>query len=174
MFFSEEAVISQIHKIPHIPDYTTNFTPKQKTPEKVTHLSNREKGRLSTICKKLNIQDNHTATVLENYVKETFNRNIGINEATGQNCLPESVLQQISNTDFLNDSLTGNMYNSQDSRLQTIHYVATNYECIFPLVKDFLSGSFVEYLERMVSINEPADNAFIIELRHRLEVRVHF
>ena len=111
VFFTEEVVISQIHKIPHIEQYTTNFTPKQKTPEKVKHISNREKGRLSTICKKLNIQDNHTATGLENYVKDTFNRNIGMNESTGQNCLPESVLMQISSRDFLNDPLTGNMYN---------------------------------------------------------------
>ena len=157
-------ILNSIQHISHL---------NKKTSEKVKHLSNREKGRLSTICKKLNIQDNLTATVLENYVKDTFNRSIGMNESTGQNCLPESVLMQISNRDFLNDPLTGNMHNSQDLRWQTIHYMAVNYECILPLVKDFLTGSFVEYLERMVSINEPADNVFLIGLRHMLEVSVH-
>lgn len=135
-------------------------------------LTPAEMSKLSKGAKALNLCDNRKAAAVENFLKDTFGRIIKKTdlETSDKNCLPESILQQISNKEFMEEETTQLLYRPQNLRLQCVQYGVENYEQISPLLINYVTGSVKEYLYSMIDSSSETDFPLLILARLVLEV----
>ena len=129
---------------------------------------------MSKVSKVLNICDNKKSAAIEGYLKEHYDRvllptNL---ESDEQNCLTESVLNQVSNKDFMENPDTQELYSPQHLRLQCVMWAVQNLEETDKLIKHFLSCPLKEYLYKMCSKDTEGDIPLLMLARKVLEVRI--
>ena len=61
-------------------------------------------------------------------------------------------------------------YNAQNLRLQTVAFMAKNYEFMYNKVMHTITGSFIQWLLDMMDPQTEGDTAALIGMRHLLEV----
>lgn len=145
-------------------------------PKRGRPITPTERIKLTRPAKILNLADNRQATVVEKYVKEEFKRMLIGTELQGEenNCLTEAILLQLVNKDFMEDSITHQVYTPQHLRLQCIMYAVENCEEVTPLLTNYMSGSVKEYLFSIIPATSECDFPMLILARLLLEVRDKF
>ena len=120
-------------------------------------------------AKILNIPNNKKATEIKNYILDKFERVLvdTMNEYDN-NCLFESILCQLANRRFMFKDTQH--YNAQNLRLQTVAFMAKNYEFIYNKVMHSITGSFIQWLLDMMDPQTEGDTAALIGMRYLLQV----
>ena len=86
-------------------------------------------------AKTLLLGDTRKVQAIADFVKSMFMRDIvPIEDLSTQNCLYEAWLEQISNSDFMYHSDTGEQYSPLDLRTQLLYNMVVNYEAYYPQV----------------------------------------
>ena len=135
-------------------------------------LTPSELGKLSKSAKTLNLTDNRKAAAVDLFLKDTFARCVKPTDLDSEdkNCLPESILEQLSNKDFMEDEATQAIYTPQHLRLQCVQYGVDHYDDISPMLLNYVTGTVKEYLYSMISSKSETDFPLLILARLVLEV----
>ena len=64
-------------------------------------------------------------------------------------------------------------YTSTHFRLQVVHFMALNYEYMYPKLKHHISGNYKQWLMNMMDPQTDGDTGALIGCRHLLQVSYH-
>lgn len=169
-FFTSEQVEGLIKQIPDISPYTDCFPEDEEPVSKSRSLTKKELSKLSPEAKILNLSSNKKAKEMKEYLLEKFDRVlVDTLELDNNNCLFQSILCQLSNQRFMLNS-EGKLYDSQCLRLQTVAFMAINYEEMYNRVKHSLTAPYKKWLLDMTDPMTDGDTVALIGIRHLLKV----
>ena len=173
-FYTEQDVETLIKQIPDISPYIDPVPEDEEPISKSRSLTKKELAKLTPEAKILNIASNKKAKEIKEYLLEKFDRvMVDTLDKDNNNCLFQSILCQISKHRFMFNS-DGKQYDSQCLRLQTIAFMAVNYEEMYNRVKHSLNGPYKRWLLDMIDPMTDGDTAALIGLRHLLKVSLTF
>ena len=173
-FYTEQDVESLIKQIPDISPYIDAVPEDEEPISKSRSLTKKELAKLTPETKILNIASNKKAKETKDYLLEKFDRVlVDTLDKENNNCLFQSILCQISNHRFMFNS-DGKQYDSQCLRLQTIAFMAVNYEEMYNRVKHSLNCPYKRWLLDMIDPMTDGDTAALIGMRHLLKVSLSF
>ena len=127
-FYSAQDVEGLIKQIPDISPYIDSVPEDEEPVSRFRNLTKKELAKLTPEAKILNLSSNKKAKEIKDYLLENFDRILvdTLNQ-DNNNYLFQSILCQISNQRFMFNS-DGKPYDSQCLRLQTVAFMAINYE----------------------------------------------
>ena len=173
-FYTEQDVETLIKQIPDISPYIDPVPEDEEPISKSRSLTKKELAKLTPEAKILNIASNKKAKEIKEYLLEKFDRvMVDTLDKDNNNCLFQSILCQISNHRFMFNS-EGKQYDSQCLRLQTIAFMAINYEEMYNRVKHSLNCPYKRWLLDMTDPMTDGDTVALIGMRHLLKVSVTF
>ena len=180
--YEEQDIIQQIDLLPDNPygELPPGVTPEQleKAKEQPGEhpLSSKEKANQNKYAEALCLRDNRKASGIAHYIKTVLFRDLDTTKQSSdnRNCAYGSVLQQVSNKEYLYDPQTGQEFSDFDFRKQTIYHMAVNAESIYPLVQHHLDCPFKTWLKQQINPMADGDMCSLIGIRHLLNVSTTF
>ena len=173
-FYTEQDVESLIKQIPDISPYIDPVPEDEGPISKSRSLTKKELAKLTPEAQILNTASTKKAKEIKDYLLEKFDRVLlDTLDKQNNNCLFQSILCQISNHRFMFNS-DGIQYDSQCLRLQTIAFMAINYEEMYNRVKHSLNFPYKRWLLDMIDPVMDGDTAALIDMRHLLKVSLTF
>ena len=168
-FFQNTDVETVIRQIPDESPYIDVIVFHEEPLPKGRSLTKKELSKLNKEAKLLNITNNKKAKNVTKYILDTFDRTlVDTIDPDNANCLFKSVLVQLSNLRYMFKDTTH--YSPQNLRLQVVHFMAVNYEFMYPKVKHHISGNYKQWLLNMMDPQTDGDTAALIGCRHLLKV----
>ena len=126
-------------------------------------------------AKTLLIGDTRKAQAISDFVKTMFMRDmVPIADLSTQNCLYETWLDQISNSDFIYHPDSGEPYSAFDLRMQLLYNMAVDYEPYYQQVKMHLEIPYKLWIMKQLSEQTPSDMVAVAALRHMFQVSTIF
>ena len=173
-------IIPIIDSLPDIPygELPPGVTPEQsanarENRNKNEHpLSSKEKASQNKYAEALCLRDNRKASGIAHYMKTVLKRDIDCTKqsAANRNCAYASVLDQISNREYLYDPNTGTEFSDFDFRKQVVCHMAANPDKVYELVKLHLDVPFKTWLKEQLNPMEDGDMVSLIGIRNLLNV----
>ena len=178
-FYSKQQVENAIATIPEdLPDppgYDSTKPITKPVHSNGSKMTSSEIARMNKVsaAKILLLGDTRKAQAIYDFVRTIFMKELQpINDTTKENCLFESWLSQISNSDFTYSNDTGELYSPLDLRHQLIYNMAVDYKSYSAKVYMHLEKPYKLWCKEQLDEDCPSDLATIAGLRHMFQVRM--